>query len=430
MSHTPANAPCCLVAALLAVAGSAGAHISQLIPASVTAGSPAFTLVAIGDDIELGETLLWNGTPLATTFINSTEVRAAIPASLFTAALFPNGGTVTITLQGFNSLPFTINPPPSAPPGPRITTPSPLPDAALSTAYSRTLQATGGTGAYTWSLAASSLPPGLSLNPASGAVSGTPTIGGTFPFTARVIDANGAEDTKPFLLTIVMPGGYRHRLIVPHLADGETWKTRFTIVNGSTASALAAQVRFYSSAGAPLALDLVEAGRVSTLNRNIAAGGSTVIETNGTNPALSVGWAEILTTTGTVSGFAVFRQRVPGRPDFEAASPGVTVDALEVVFSFDNIEAFVTSLAMANPTPDAANVTAIFRSESGATVHQENFAIPARGHTSFETTNRFPLSRNLRGSVSFSVSGGRLAPLGLRFNPTGPFTSVPHQAVR
>jgi hypothetical protein len=387
-------------------------------------------MTVLGSDLERTEILLWNNTPLATTYISDSEIRAVIPASLITAALFPTGGVVTITLQGYNSLPFTINPPATAAPGPRITTPSPLPDATLSTAYSRTLQATGGSGAYTWSLIAGSLPLGLSLNPSTGAVSGTPTIGGTFSFTARVTDANGAEDTKPFTLAIVMPGGFRHRLIIPHLADGETWKTRFTIVNGSTTSALVAQIRFYSSSGGALPLDLIQTGRVSVLNRNIAAGGSTTIETTGTDPALSVGWAEILTTGGTVSGFAVFRQRVPGRPDFEAASLGVTVDSLEVVFSFDNIESFVTSLALANPTPESASVTVTFRSEAGATIHQETFTVPARGHTSFETTNRFPLSRSARGAVSFSVSGGRLAPLGLHFNPTGPFTAVPHQVVR
>jgi hypothetical protein len=418
------------IAAFFILAVSASAHISQLVPGQVTAGSPGFTLVVFGEDLELGEILLWNGAPLATTFISSSEIRATIPASLITAALYPNGGTATITLQGFNSLPFTINPPVTGPSGPQITTPSPLPDATLSTAYSRTLQATGGTGAYAWSVSAGSLPLGLSLNSTTGAITGTPAIGGTFTITARVVDANRAEDTKQFTLTVVMPGGFRYRLIIPHIADGDTWKTRFTIVNGSTAAALVAQIRFYSSSGSALTLDLVESGRVSTLNRNIAAGGSTVIETTGMDPSLSVGWAEILTTTGTVSGFAVFRQRVPGSPEFEAAVPGVTVDSLEIVFSFDNVESFVTSLALANPTPEAATVTASFRSESGATIHQESFALAARGHTSFETTNRFPLSRSLRGSVSFSVTGGRIAPLGLHFNPTGPFTSVPHLVVR
>jgi agarase len=48
----------------------------------------------------------------------------------------------------------------------------------------------GGTPAYTYSLAApGSLPPGLSLDPRKGTISGTPTAAGTFPFTVEVSDS-------------------------------------------------------------------------------------------------------------------------------------------------------------------------------------------------------------------------------------------------
>ena len=41
--------------------------------------------------------------------------------------------------------------------------------------YSLTLAATGGTGAYMWQLTAGTLPAGLSLNGATGLISGTPS---------------------------------------------------------------------------------------------------------------------------------------------------------------------------------------------------------------------------------------------------------------
>jgi hypothetical protein len=284
---------------------------------------------------------------------------------------------------------------------------------------------------YAWSLSGGALlPAGLTLNATSGILSGTPGIGGTFTFTARVVDSSGVESTKPFSLTIVMPGGFRHRVIVPHIADGENWKTTFSVVNFSPTTGFDAQLRFFASSGAPLSLGIQGGARASSLVRSVAPGGSTVVETAAGDFTLSVGWAEILTTTGTASSYAVFRQRVPGRPDFEGTSAGGTIDTAEVVFAFDNTESYVTSLALANPTTEVANVTARFRSESGATIHTEAFTIPAQGHTSFETTNRFPQSQNRRGSVSFSTTSGRLAPLAFRFNPTGPFTSVPHSAVR
>ena len=55
-----------------------------------------------------------------------------------------------------------------------ITTTS-LPNGTVNTAYSQTLAATGGTGAYTWTLTSGTLPAGLSLNASSGLISGTPT---------------------------------------------------------------------------------------------------------------------------------------------------------------------------------------------------------------------------------------------------------------
>jgi hypothetical protein len=55
--------------------------------------------------------------------------------------------------------------------------------------------------AFTWSLAAGALPPGLTLFP-NGQIFGTPTTTGTFSFTVRVTDANGQAATQAFSLTI------------------------------------------------------------------------------------------------------------------------------------------------------------------------------------------------------------------------------------
>jgi hypothetical protein len=55
--------------------------------------------------------------------------------------------------------------------------------------YGFTFMATGGKVPYTWSVSAGSLPPGLTLNAGTGAVSGTPTSAGTFTFTLQVSDS-------------------------------------------------------------------------------------------------------------------------------------------------------------------------------------------------------------------------------------------------
>ncbi len=84
-----------------------------------------------------------------------------------------------------------------------ITTPSPLPSATADETYTVILNATGGTGAYTWSISAGALPAGLTLDPATGIISGTPTASGTFTFTVLVTDEDGTTAQKEFTLEVV-----------------------------------------------------------------------------------------------------------------------------------------------------------------------------------------------------------------------------------
>ena len=77
-----------------------------------------------------------------------------------------------------------------------------LPGVGTATAYSQMLQAVGGRLGYTWALASGTLPAGLTLNAATGLISGTPTTAGTSTFTVRVTD--GAASTATASLSIVV----------------------------------------------------------------------------------------------------------------------------------------------------------------------------------------------------------------------------------
>jgi len=79
----------------------------------------------------------------------------------------------------------------------------------IGTAYSMTLQAGGGAGTLTWSLASGSLPAGLTLSP-SGKISGTPTTAGTQTFTVKVTDTSSGNEgtcseTQQLSITIGLP---------------------------------------------------------------------------------------------------------------------------------------------------------------------------------------------------------------------------------
>lgn len=114
------------------------------------------------------------------------------------------GGTSSFTVRvadaggqaDTQALSIVIN----APTPPSITTTT-LSGGTVGQPYNQTLQATGGTGALTWSLAGGSLPAMLSLSPA-GVISGTPTNAGNSNFTVRVRDTLNQSDTQDLSITI------------------------------------------------------------------------------------------------------------------------------------------------------------------------------------------------------------------------------------
>lgn len=77
-----------------------------------------------------------------------------------------------------------------------------LPSAQLSVPYSQTLNSSNGNPPYTWAVTSGSLPPGLTLNPVTGVISGTPAAGGSYNFTVTLSDAGG--DTAAVSLSIVV----------------------------------------------------------------------------------------------------------------------------------------------------------------------------------------------------------------------------------
>jgi hypothetical protein len=78
-----------------------------------------------------------------------------------------------------------------------ISTPNQLPDATVGTPYSTTLAATPTGG--TWSIVYGSLPVGLTLNPTTGQISGTPQFAENAVFIAKYTKG-ATSNTKAFSL--------------------------------------------------------------------------------------------------------------------------------------------------------------------------------------------------------------------------------------
>src|ERR1035437_4050114 len=95
-------------------------------------------------------------------------------------------------------------PTPAPAPAPLTVTTTPLPSGTVGQSYSQTLAATGGTPPYQWAVGAG-FPTVLTLDAATGTVSGTPTAAGTFSFLVQVTDSAKTSATGTVSLTINNP---------------------------------------------------------------------------------------------------------------------------------------------------------------------------------------------------------------------------------
>jgi len=64
-----------------------------------------------------------------------------------------------------------------------------FPGGVTNQAYNAVLTVSGGSSPYQFAIKSGSLPPGMTLNPITGSVSGTPTAVGSYPFQVGVSDA-------------------------------------------------------------------------------------------------------------------------------------------------------------------------------------------------------------------------------------------------
>jgi hypothetical protein len=160
-------------------AGTLNVPYSQTV--SATGGTGPYTFTISGGALPAGLSM------------NSAGVISGTPSA---------GGPSSFTVQALDSLgnvgqrtypmnigtaSLTINP-------------ATLPDAIAGKPYSQTIVANGGTAPYTYTIIAGALPPGLTLNGATGVISGTSTGTGIDNFTIQARDVNGNTGTRAYRL--------------------------------------------------------------------------------------------------------------------------------------------------------------------------------------------------------------------------------------
>jgi len=82
-------------------------------------------------------------------------------------------------------------------------TPVTVPNGVLSSPYSVTFLPANNYGGVVWSIVAGGPPPGVTLNPATGVLSGTPNATGPFSFTVQAVDAGFALVTQNYTMQVL-----------------------------------------------------------------------------------------------------------------------------------------------------------------------------------------------------------------------------------
>jgi len=111
-----------------------------------------------------------------------------------------------------------------------------LPNAALGQAFTATLQASGGSGTFSWRLMSGALPAGFTITSA-GTIAGTPTSAGTAQFTVRATDVANATSLAERALTIAVPavtaGVTVQTMTLPSTRIAQAYTTTLRAAGGS-----------------------------------------------------------------------------------------------------------------------------------------------------------------------------------------------------
>jgi sugar lactone lactonase YvrE len=390
----------------------------SLSPNSSMVGNPAFNLTVTGANFVSGSTVYWNGVPLSTAFVSTTQLTALIPEIAIATV-----GTADVTVTnpgsgGYNALGFAVNPVP-------LTISSLTPN-----------EATAGGPAFTLVVSGTGFVPGTAVI-WNGTALSTSFVSGTQVTAAvpailiqnagdgdvNVLNPDGTPAIRPTNFSIFAQNlNFSAAPRIPHIADGAGWTTTFVIEN-LDAVPVDYTFSFWGDNGSALPIELLFNGRGPVpLSGTLPVGQTYFASSPGISSTLLQGWAEV-PSSGKVGVMALFKYSAPGVPDSQGGVIGTT-PASTISMPYDNTQGYIMGVALANSNPtQALTVGLTFETDQG-TQTSGQLTLPAHGHTAFVLANNFPATAGTRGSIHFTAASPDLTVLGERFTPSLSFTTT------
>ncbi len=391
---------------------------TSLSPSSATAGGAAFTLTVNGTGFVSTSVVKFNGATKTTTFVNATQLTAAI-----TAADIATAGTATVTVTNpapgggtSASVSFTIN----AASAPTLTSAAPTSATAGGAAFTLTLTGTGFVAGATVNFGANpAITPSsvtstqivATIPAADIATAGTvnvtvtnPAGGGTS--NAQTFTVNNPAPTETSLSpTSATAGGAAFTLTVNGTGFVSTSVVKFNGATKTTTFVSATQLT-----AAITAADIATAGTATVTVTNPAPGGGTSgILSFTINAASSPALTSTAPATATVGG-AGFTLTITGTGFVAGAIVNFGTNPAIAPSSVTSTQIVATIPAADIATAGTVNVT-VTNPTGGGTSNAQTFTVnnPAPTETSLSPTSAtaggaaFTLTVNGTGFVSTSV---------------------------
>jgi hypothetical protein len=297
-----------------------------------------------------------------------------------------------------------------------------LPNGTVGVAYGQTLAASGGAPPYSnWTVVSGALPGGLTLTAASGAISGTPTASGAFPFSVTVKDSAGNTSPAQSLSITITVQPVQGLTVTQNGGASAPNQTNLLVSFGQAAQStytgtLSASFQPDPSVTNVPANYIDPAGGFPVSAQSTALTQNFTMSPGATQSSIQFGlgtvagtWTVILTSLSTGGEPALPTSPPSCTVPVAAAAPSITAGSVQIVNLTSS--GFSVQLTGFATTRDVSSAAFVFTAAAGAQLQGTTVTVPFNGQ---DQSQWFDTTASLSAGGTFSL----LLPFGYSGDPS------------